>query len=393
MTDPAVHQGNTATKGASILQVLPSMGQGGVERGAYDVALALVAAGRRAVVASNGGPYAEALAGRGALHVKLPVHSKNPLVMYRNIGRLAKLAQRENAGLIHARSRAPAWSAYYAARRLGLPFVTTFHGTYNFNGRLKRGYNAIMTRGDRVIAISEFIAAHMKAHYRVNPARIRVVPRGIDMAFFDPARLPPDQVAARADAWGLDPGRPTVMLPGRLTRWKGHAVLIEALRWLGRPDVQCVMVGDGRDGYREEMEALAQRNDVAAQVRFVGGSNDMPTAYALADVVVSASTDPEAFGRVSVEAQAMGCPLVASDHGGSTETVIDRSADPMQWTGWLTPPGDAEALAAALAEALAMPAEARMSYADRARRHVARNFTRDLMCARVLAVYDEVLGG
>ncbi|MEZ5669897.1 MAG: glycosyltransferase [Alphaproteobacteria bacterium] len=290
----------------TVLQVLPSLVTGGVERGACDIARAIADAGLNAVVMSAGGPMADALVADGLVHVDAPVQSKNPLVIRRNAGRIARVAQATGAALIHARSRAPAWSALWAARRLGLPFVTTFHGTYNFGpglgGRLKRRYNGVMARGDRVIAISRFIAAHIAAHYAdiCPPARVRTIPRGIDLAVFDPADNGPKYVLALRMSWGLD-GRigwpPIVMLPGRLARWKGHDVLIRAMAQLADKDALCLMVGGGNDAYRAEMEALAASLGIGDRVRFVGDTRAMPAAYETADVVVSASTDPGAFGR------------------------------------------------------------------------------------------------
>ncbi len=370
-----------------VLQVLPGLGHGGAERSTVDVAAALVAAGGRAIVASGGGPLVPELERAGATHVALPAQSKNPWVMARNLGRLTQIIGQFGVDIVHGRSRAPAWSAWAAARRTGRPFVTTFHGTYNFGNPAKRWYNSVMTRGDRVIANSRFIADHIRANYRVDAARLRVIPRGIDLARFDAERIAGERLDRLAQAWELPEGAPVVMLPGRLARWKGQAVLIDALGRLGRRDLRCLLVGaeQGRGGYRRELEARARRLGLQAVVRIAGHCDDMPAAYLLADVVVSASTDPEAFGRVAVEAQAMGRPPIATAHGGAAETVIDGE------TGWLVPPGDAEALAGALERALALGQAAREALAGRAIAHVREHFGRDLMCARTIALYRELL--
>ncbi len=376
----------------TVLQVLPSLVTGGVERGACDMARAIEAAGLNAVVMSSGGPMADALVPEGIRHIQAPVAAKNPLTIWRNAGRIARVADAVGAGIIHARSRAPAWSAWLAARRLGRPFVTTFHGTYNFHGPLKRRYNSVMARGDRVIAISQFIADHIAAHYDCLADRVRVIHRGIDTGDFDAASVAPARLEALRAQWGLrgvesNGRRGVVMLPARLARWKGHAVLIAAM---AEVDALAVMVGGGNYGYRAEMEALAERLGVADRVRFVGDCRDMPAAYALADLVVSASTDPEAFGRVAVEAQAMARPVIASAHGASPETVIDLAARPDSGTGWLVPPDDPAALAAALTQALALPAEARAAIGDRGRANARARFSREAMCAATLAVYAEL---
>jgi glycosyltransferase involved in cell wall biosynthesis len=369
-----------------VLQVLPALGHGGAERGCVDVAAALVRAGGTALVASSGGPLERELARAGASHVALPLDSKNPLTIRANIGRLAALIARHDVDIVHARSRAPAWSALAAARRTGRPFLTTFHGTYNESGYLKHLYNSVMARGDLVIAISEHIAALILERYRIDPARIRVIPRGIDLEIFDPARVTAARMAQLARDWQLPDGAPVVMLPGRLTRWKGQLVLLDALARLGREDIRAIVVGSdqGRSAYRRELEARIAALDLGGIVRLVDHCGDMPAAYMLASVVVSASTDPEAFGRVMVEAQAMGRPVVASDHGGARETVLPGE------TGWLVPPGEAAPLAAALDAALALDAAARERLALRAIEHARRHYAKSLMCERTLAVYGEL---
>jgi glycosyltransferase involved in cell wall biosynthesis len=346
-----------------------------------------VQAGGTALVASAGGPMVRELERLGARHLSLPLDRKTPWAIRGNRRKLMALIEEHQVDIVHARSRAPAWSALGAARLTGRRFVTTFHGTYNFRSPLKHKYNAIMTKGDRVIAISEFIARHIQDNYEIDPARLRVIPRGIDFQPFDPGRVRAHRLAALASAWRLPDGVPVVMLPGRLTRWKGHAVLIQAIHRLARHDVVCVLVGDdqGRDPYRRELENLASALDVSARLRIVGDCRDMPAAYMLADVVVSASTDPEAFGRVAVEASAMGRPVVATDHGGSRETV--RPGE----TGWLVPPGDSAALAQAIDTVLQLSADERVALGTRAHDFVAERFSKARMCAATLRVYGELL--
>jgi glycosyltransferase involved in cell wall biosynthesis len=375
------------SRAPTVLQVLPALGAGGVERGTIDIAAALTAADWRAVVVSSGGPLVREVERAGAIHIVLPVESKNPLVMRANIDRLAEVIRAHNVDIVHARSRAPSWSARAAAARCGAHFVTTFHGTYNAGNPLKRAYNAIMTRGERVIAISEFIGAHVVDDYGADPARVVVIPRGIDLGVFDRAAVSAERMIRLAQTWRLDDGVPVVMLPGRLTEWKGQAVLIEAIARLGRHDIRCILVGDdqGRTGYRKRLEEEIARHGLELIVHMVGHCNDMPAAYMLADVVVSASTDPEAFGRVAAEAQALGRLVVATDHGASRETVIDNV------TGWLVAPGDAQALAEGLRLALAAGPEAREAMTARGIAHARKSFAKERMCAQTLSVYEEVL--
>ena len=374
----------------TILQVLPHLGPGGAEQGCVDVAAAIVAAGGRALVAARGGDPERlaALARAGAEHVPLPVHSKNPLTMWRNARRLADLIRARGVDIVHARSRAPAWSAERAARDTGAAFVTTCHAPYNGRSTLKRAYNAVMGRGARVIAISDYVARYAVEQLGADPARVRVVPRGVALERFHPTAVSPERMIKLSAAWRVPDGAEVVLLPGRLTRWKGQGVLIEAMARLARPDVIAVLPGDaqGRDKYAAELEALIAARGLTGRVRLPGPCADMPAAYAIASVVVSASTDPEGFGRVPVEGQAMGRPVVATDHGGARETVVPGV------TGWLVPPGDAGALADALEAALALDPRERAVMATRAMAHVAAHFTREGMCAATLDVYAELLG-
>ncbi|MPY70230.1 MAG: glycosyltransferase [Alphaproteobacteria bacterium] len=377
-----------ATKQAPVvLQVLPSLGTGGVERGTVDIARALTEAGWQALVASSGGPMVREVQRTGALHVELPVESKNPLVMWRNVDRLARLIAEHKVDIVHARSRAPAWSALYAAKRAGAAFVTTFHGHYNAANPAKAYYNSVMARGRRVIAISDFIGDHVVRRYGADPAVVRVIPRGVDIDIFDPGAVSAERVIDVAESWRVPDDARVVMLPGRLTRWKGQSVLIEALARIDRKGIRCILVGDdqGRERYRMELEDRIKRLELESVVQIAGHCRDMAAAYMLADVVISASTDPEAFGRVIAEAQAMGRPVIATDHGAARETVLEGVS------GWLVPPGDASALAAALREALALTPEQRAALAETAIAHVRGRYTRPRMCEATLAVYAELL--
>jgi len=370
-----------------VLQVVPRLVTGGAERGAVDIAVALAAAGGRSLVASEGGPMEYELKRANVTHIKLPLDTKNPFALYRNAARLAAVIRQYDVDIVHARSRAPAWSAAAAAKRCGCHFVTTFHGTYNFSNRLKRAYNAIMTKGELVIANSNFIAAHIREHYKMDPARLRIIRRGIDLERFDPQRVSAERVIQLSNRWRLPDDVPVILLPGRMTRWKGQALLIEALVKLRDLEFLCVLAGadQGRSGYRAELERLVQRHDLVSRVFLPGHCDDMPAAYMLADVVVSASTNPEAFGRVVSEAQAMGCPVVASDHGGAREQVIENR------TAFLFKPGDADALASTLRRALGLSATERDLLSMEARTHARANFSKTQMCMATLAAYRELL--
>lgn len=389
-TQPQVDEVAVRGETPKILQVVPALGHGGVERGTMDIARYLVDQGWQALVASSGGPEEAELEALGAVHLRLPLAAKNPLIVRANIRRLHRLIRRHRISLVHARSRAPAWSAYYAARRTRVPFLTTFHGVYEGGDKwFKRRYNAVMARGERVIAISDYVAEHVRSHYDVGPDRLRVIPRGVDLAAFDPTAVDAERTARLAERWRLEPGRPVVMLPGRVSRIKGHAVLLRAIERMHRRQFVCLLVGEvePRSAYVSEVEGLIGATGLAGVVRMVGGCDDMPAALALADIVVAPAIGPEAFGRVSVEAQAMGKPVIVSDIGGLSETIMPAA------TGWLVPPGDVDELSGALELALGMPKDARERLARRARGFVARHFSMDEMGRRTLAVYRELIEG
>ncbi|MBP2301945.1 glycosyltransferase family 4 protein [Azospirillum picis] len=371
----------------TVLQVVPTLVTGGAERGCIDMALALQAAGGTPLVASEGGPMVRELDRARITHLTLPLGSKNPLVIRRNARRLAAIIRRYKVDIVHARSRAPAWSAWLACRATGARYMTTFHAPYNFGGRLKRWYNSVMARGERVIAISGFIRDHVLSNYDVDPQRVRVIHRGIDRAVFAPDRVSPARLVTLAKQWNLPDDRPVILLPGRLTRWKGQTVLIDALAKLGRKDVLALLVGSdqGRSGYRGELENRIAAAGLRGVVRMTDHCSDMAAAYLLSTVVVSASREPEAFGRVIVEAQAMGKPVIVSAIGAYQETVIPGE------TAWVVPPDDADALARALDEALSLTPEQRDAIGARAMAFVADRYTKDRMCADTLAVYAELL--
>ena len=375
------------TRPVTILQVLPALVAGGAERGAVDVAAAIVKAGGKALIASSGGPMVRELERAGAEHITLPLASKNPFTIRRNARRLAKLIRRRHVNLIHARSRAPAWSAWLAAGRTGIPFVTTFHAAYKFKSKWKQRYNAVMAKGDRMIAVSQFIAGYMQANYAVEPAKMVTIPRGVDLTRFNPARLSEERMIKLLTAWRVPDELPVLLLPGRLSRSKGHSVLIEALALREKRDVYTVIVGAtaDRDPYRQELEALIEARKLTGLVRIVERCDDMPAAIGLAALVVAPSIVPEGLGRVPLEAQAMGKPVVASRLGGLPETIIEGV------TGILVPPEDPLALAEAIDAVLALTPDERAQLASRAADNIAEHFTNDRMCRDTLQVYAGLL--
>ncbi|MEM6943466.1 MAG: glycosyltransferase family 4 protein [Pseudomonadota bacterium] len=381
-----------ADRPLTILQVVPRLGIGGVERGTLEIAEAVVEAGGRALVATEGGQLAARVMRAGGEIVEMNAATKNPFNIWQNAGVLERLVAAEGVDLIHARSRAPAWSAKWAAGRCGIPFVTTYHGSYSEGFPGKRLYNGVMAAGSPVIAVSEHIRSLVMERHRVGPERIVVIPRGADTDVFSEDVVGGARTAGLAERWGLlDDPRPVIMLPGRLTRWKGGESLIDAAAELasirGGPDFIVLFVGeDSGSGFSRVLEKRIHSKGVGGFVHLAGAVSDMAAAYKLASVVISASIEPEAFGRVAVEAQAMGRPVIATDHGGARETVADGE------TGLLYPPGDAKALANAIQHMLEMDpsAKAHMHLAARARVHA--RYTVATMKRATLDVYERATG-
>lgn len=380
-------------KGKTILQVAPELSAGGVERTVLEVTEAIVEAGGRALVASRGGRLEPELARLGGQLIRIDAKSRNPVTIWLNTGRLRSLIREENVDLVHARSRAPAWSAHAAAKAEGAAFVTTYHGAYSGTSGLKRVYNSVMARGDLVIANSAWIAAHVHAVHGLIPEKIVTIPRGVDLAAFDPAAVPAEAVERVRSLWGLagDP-RLVLLLPGRLTRWKGQGLALEALALLSgqeRAGLVLVLAGDaqGRNAYVEELESQITRLGLGASARLVShvSSPDMPAAYLAAGIVLAPSTRPEAFGRVAAEASAMQRPVIVSDHGGGRETVIEYV------TGTRAEPGSAPALAGAIRAILSLGPAARASMGREGRAHIAAHFSKRGLQAATLCVYKRLL--
>ncbi|HEX7760366.1 MAG TPA: glycosyltransferase family 4 protein [Caulobacteraceae bacterium] len=375
----------------TLLQITPALDGGGVEQVTVDVAAAVAAAGRASLVASQGGRLEGELKAAGAELVRLPMQSKNPITVAVNGLRLTHVIRRQGVSLVHVRSRAPAFSALAAARSAGVPLIATYHGIYSAEGALKRWYNAVMTRGDRVIANSVFTRDHIVAEHGLASNQIAVIPEGIDTDRFDPAAVSPQRVAAMRQAWGLREGdtRTVILLAGRLTRLKGQLLLTEALgRLADRDNVILVLAGGGgRSGYRDEIEAAAAVAGLSDQVRLIGPCDDMPAAYLACDFVAAPSTQPESFGRTVIEAAAMRRPVLAAAHGGPAETVVEGQ------TGWLVAPGDPDAWTAAMAAAIATSPQDRAAMGERARRRAKQLYSLPAMCDATFEVYRDMLEG
>ncbi len=382
--------------GRTILQIIPELNAGGAERTTVDIAEALVAAGARALVACEGGRLVSELQARGGLWIPFAAKTKNPLRMALNVGKLQTIIRRERVDLVHARSRAPAWVALGAARRARVPFVTTYHGAYAGTSTLKVQYNSVMARGDVVIANSEFTRDRIVEMHPFASERIVVIHRGADLRAFQPDQVATARVQTLRRAWGVEPDERIVLLAARLTSWKGQRVLIDAAKALKQRSVQGVsfiLAGDeqGRTGYAKELDERIAAAGLNGIVRRVGHCADMPAAFQSADVVCVPSIEPEAFGRSAVEAQAMGVPVVVTNIGAAPETVLAPPQAPeSERTGWRVPPDDVQALADALAQMLALGASQRDALASRARRHVESHFSVEMMCARTLAVYQDL---
>ena len=376
----------------TLLQVVPELETGGAEQSTIEVAKAVVRAGGTALVATRGGRMVARLEADGGRLAQMPVQTKNPLVMLGNAARLVTLIRQEKVSIVHARSRAPAFSALWAAKTTGTPFVATYHGVYKAQSGLKRWYNAIMTRGDLVIANSDYTRDHVLAEHDIDPEKLVTIPRGVDFERFDPTFVTADLLERLRAAWGLEPNdhRTQILLAGRVTRIKGPLMIVEAARRLaaaGRRDFQILFAGDhqGRTGYAAEVQAAIDAAGLGDAVKLVGHCDDMPAAYLLADLAILPTNVPESFGRAAVEPQAMGRTVIASNHGGVTETVLDGV------TGWLAPVEDPQAWADALARAIDLGPAKRLEMGEVGRKRARQLYSAETMCDQTLAAYERAL--
>jgi glycosyltransferase involved in cell wall biosynthesis len=369
----------------TVLQLVPSLEAGGAERATVDVAAALVKAGHKAIVISSGGRMVKELEERGAAHFTWPVDSKNPLQIFKNSRDLEKFIREKNVSIVHARSRAPAWSAWFATKKMHVPFVTTFHAAYKSRSRLKDYYNQVMTKADRIIAISHFIAEHLRRQYALIPPKVTTIPRGIDFSVYDPASITQMRKDRFLQEAGAPAGVPVILMPGRLSPIKGQELAIRALALVTQPFFAVIVGPDqGRTEYSRFLHSLAQELGLKDRLVFLS-SADLPAAYSVSSLVLSTSQVPEGFGRVPVEAQAFGVPVIATLLGATSETVKNGE------TGWLVPLGDEAALASAIDTALMLSPEEKQRMSETAKRYVRDRFDLNGMCTATLKVYTDVL--
>ena len=384
------------SKTLTVLQVIPRMQAGGAELGCLQIATALVKNGHRALVASEGGQLVDQVLAAGAEHMNMPLASKNPLVLAKNARQLADIIRREKVSIIHARSRAPAWSALYAARSTHIPFVTTYHSEYSEKGRLKNFYNSVMARSDTVIAVSDYMAHLIRTRYHTPENRIAIIHRAFDDSVFDPAKLTPERLAAVRQQLDADGTKPVLILAGRITPRKAQHHLVSALGLLkqrGAPDVVCVLAGEiEKPAFKAELEAQARRLGVAQQLRFPGHVRDVAAAYAISDIALNIS-EQEGLPRVAIEAQAMGVPIIVSDTGPGREVALtEPDVGPNEASGLRVPYADPKAVAGAIETMLAWQPEKRRAHGERGAANVRGRFTLQQLTSKTLAVYQRLLG-
>lgn len=371
-----------------VLQVLPEMNHGGVEMGTVEIASGLQAEGIKNFVASAGGRMVYDLKKIKVKHFELPLKTKNPIKLWLNARKLEKIIKENGINIVHARSRAPAWSAYWAAKRAGVQYLTTFHGTYGLGPLgIKKIYNCVMTYGKLVIAISSHIKNHMIKEYKVPEEKMRLIHRCVNVDNFAPEKVSQERIIKALKENHIPEDKPIISLVGRVTRWKGQHLLIEALSKIKTKDFYCLIVGSdqGRIHYTNELKDLAKKYNLDAKIQFIDHSFDIPAILMLSDIVLSTAIEPEAFGRAAIEGQAMGKIVLASNIGGSLDNTIDGI------TGKLFESNNAQSLADAIDWALKLPAKEREKISKAAIKNVKDNFTKQIMCDKTIAVYHELI--
>ncbi len=372
-----------------VLQVLPELETGGVETGTIEIALELQKHGIKNFVASQGGRMVRELEKAGIPHLTLPLKSKNIFIMRRNAKKLEQYITENNINIVHARSRAPAWSAYWAARKTGVHFITTFHGTYGLGPLgIKKLYNRVMTYGEQIIAISTHIKKHILQNYpSTDPDKIRLIHRCADIEKFSPQAVTQARIINKIKEYNIADDKPVLLLPGRITHWKGQHLLIEALHLMKNQNYYCIITGDeqGRHKYLNYLKQLARKYNLENRIGFFGRYTDVPALMMVSTVILSTAIKPEAFGRISVEGQAMGKIVVASDIGGSLDTVSDGV------TGKFFQSGNPQSLADALDWALELNEKEKQKISAAAIKNVREHFTKQIMCDKTIDVYRELV--
>ncbi len=376
-----------------VLQVIPKLGYGGAETGCYDIAHYLAENDCKSFIVTSGGELLKFVDRKKVKIFRLPVQSKNPLLILINAFILIGIILIYNISLVHARSRAPAWSCLLATKITGRKFVTTFHGTYNFKSNIKKIYNSVMIRSDLIIAGSNFIFSHIKQNYSKylnEKKKLLVIFRGINVDYFDPTTKIEIDEKKLLKKWDIQKDKKIILLPGRLTSWKGQEVFIEAINLvnveLGYEAFYAVILGSdqGRDLYKKKLVRLSEQYRLSKQIRFIDHCKDMALAYKVSDIVVSASTEPEAFGRVAVEAQSMEKLIIASNIGGSNETIIDEK------TGFLYEAGNAKSLSNKILRILNMDETLLKSIGNEGRKNIVQKFNVEKMCFSTYSEYKRL---
>ena len=377
-----------------VLQVIPKLGYGGAETGCYDLAHYLTEYGCISYIVTSGGELLKFVDKKKVKLIKLPVHSKNPILILLNTIALIFIILLKDISIVHARSRAPAWSCLIATKITRRKFITTFHGTYNFKNSIKKFYNSVMVRSNLVIAGSNFIFSHINNNYSKyfdSKKRFLVIFRGINVDYFDPSKTSCTAESQLLSDWKLDRNRKIILMPGRLTAWKGQETFIEALnlvnKELGHQSFYAVILGNdqGRDVYKKKIKRLAEQYRLNNQLKFINHCKDMPLAYKISDLVVSASIEPEAFGRISVEAQSMEKPIIASGIGGSNETILNNK------TGFLFEAGNAESLSKKIIEVLNLNESTLKFMGIEGRKNIIKKFNVEKMCFSTYSEYKKLL--
>ncbi len=377
-----------------VLQVIPKLGYGGAETGCYDIAHYLHEKDCKSYIVTSGGELLKFVDKKKVKIIRLPVHSKNPLLILINAVILTFIIFFLNINIVHARSRAPAWSCYMATKITRRNFVTTFHGTYNFNNKLKKFYNSIMVRSNLIIAGSNFIFSHIKENYSEFidlKKKLLVIFRGINIDYFDQTSLIESDEINLKKKWNIDENKKIILMPGRLTSWKGQELFIEAINLvnveLGYEAFYGVILGNeqGRDLYKKKLIRLSEQYRMTKQLKFIDNCKNMALAYKISDIIVSASLEPEAFGRVAVEAQSMQKTIIASNIGGSNETVIDEK------TGFLFDSGDAKSLSKIILRVLSMDENLLKSMGNEGRKNVVKKFNVEKMCFSTYSEYKKLI--
>ncbi len=370
-----------------VLQVLPELEMGGVELGTIEIASELQKQGIKNFVASQGGRLTAELNKMEVKHLTLPLKTKNIFKMRKNASALAEFIKKNKINIVHARSRAPAWSAYWAAKKAGVHYMTTFHGTYGLGfGGIKKVYNKIMTLGERVIVISTHIKNHVLKNYKTDESKLRLVHRCVDVEKFSPELVSQERIIKTTKEYNIPEDKPVITLIGRITRWKGQHLLVEALSKMRNKNYYCIIAGDeqGRVNYVDEIKNLAEKYRIKNRVGFYGKVLDPQALMQVSTVVLSTAIEPEAFGRISVEGQAMGKIVVASNIGGSLDTITDGV------TGKLFESNNANSLACALDWALELDEKQKQKIAKAAQKNAKENFTKQIMCDKTIALYREL---